>query len=184
MNIFVVNTDPEQAAKDLCDKHVVKMIVESAQMLSTAHRVLDGTQVEELSEKGRKMKRWIMEDENMNEVLYQAVHVNHPCTIWARETVENYFWLYDHFYSLCQEYTKRYEKIHATQTLLIEPLSQEPKNIKMAPRTIFPIAMKNFPECVVEDDPVASYRNYYRKAKKNFAVWNHSSAPEWFLESV
>ena len=95
MNIFVVDEDPIVSATQLCDKHVVKMIVEGCQMLSTIHRI-GGSHV-------------IYAPVN----LYKASFQNHPCTIWARESSENYMWLADHTRALSFEYTHRYGKIHA-----------------------------------------------------------------------
>ena len=89
MNIFYLDKDPVVAAQMMCDKHVVKMILESAQMLSTAHRVLDG-------------------DTYANKVgLYKMAHKNHPSTIWARSSIENYDWLSGHMQALMKEYTYR-----------------------------------------------------------------------------
>ena len=110
MNIFYLDRHPIKAAQMMCDKHVVKMILESAQMLSTAHRVLDG-------------------DEYADEVgLYKMAHKNHPSTIWVRSSLENYTWLYDHMVALMVEYTYRYGKHHATERLL-QPLFKSPKNM-------------------------------------------------------
>ena len=110
MNIFYLDRDPVIAAQMMCDKHVVKMILESAQMLSTAHRVLDGD--EYADRKG----------------LYKLAHKNHPSTIWVRSSLENYTWLYDHMVALMAEYTYRYGKHHATERLLA-PLFKSPKNM-------------------------------------------------------
>ena len=93
MNIFYLDPHPTVAAQQCCDKHVVKMILESAQMLSTAHRVLD---------------------KNDNELLYKEAHKNHPSTKWVRESHLNYQWLYAHFVALGEEYTARYGKIHVS----------------------------------------------------------------------
>ena len=97
MNIFYLDRDPVVAAKMHCDKHVVKMILESAQMLSTAHRVLDGD--EYADERG----------------LYKMAHKNHPSTIWVRTSTDNYMWLNRLFGALCKEYTYRYNKQHSSQ---------------------------------------------------------------------
>ena len=86
MNIFAVDADPKIAAQQLCDKHVVKMILESAQMLCAVFPNGDAP--------------------------YRRAFYNHPCTKWARESAENYEWLLDHAYAMCQEYTRRYGKVH------------------------------------------------------------------------
>jgi hypothetical protein len=96
MNIFVLDTSPVLAAQSQCDKHVVKMIVESAQMLSTAHRLLDGT-VQHTSKqtatgKLRRTKVWKLADPNLESRLYAVVHPGHPCTLWTCESMANYIW--------------------------------------------------------------------------------------------
>jgi len=90
MNIFYVHKDPIIAATMLIDKHVVKMIVESAQMLSTAHRMIDGTQYTGKTKTGRNIKRWRHPNSNMDNVLYKACHTGHPSTLWVMENAYNY----------------------------------------------------------------------------------------------
>ena len=111
MNIFFIDPNPTQAAEWMVDKHVVKMILESAQLLSTAHRILDGVEYQGQSQSGRKARRWKLLDQREN-VLYSATHINHPSAVWCRASVENYNWLVDHFYALMGEYTYRYNKQH------------------------------------------------------------------------
>ena len=77
MNIFYISEDPVQAAQWMVDKHVVKMILESAQLLSTAHRLLDGREIEGKTKTGRKARRWILDD-SREPIVYQATHINHP----------------------------------------------------------------------------------------------------------
>ena len=91
MNIFAVDQDPKISAQQLCDKHVVKMILESAQMLCAVYD--NGT------------------------APYKRAFYNHPCTIWARETEQNYEWLLNHAYAMCQEYTRRDGKVTSPSTL-------------------------------------------------------------------
>ena len=111
MNVFYLDRDPVTAAKMHCDKHVVKMIIEYAQLMSTAHRVLDGEMYYGLTKNGRKIKRWKL-NSNMEDILYKASHINHPSAIWARQSNNNYNWLYCLFTALCDEYTHRYGKVH------------------------------------------------------------------------
>ena len=119
MNIFVLHQDPVAAAQMQCDKHVVKMIVESAQMLSTAHRMLDGTVQIAPSKSGKRMVKHyrLFDDPEMDQLLYKAVHYKHPCTVWTMESAQNYMWHWRHLDALCEEYTYRYGKIHATSKL-------------------------------------------------------------------
>ena len=88
MNIFYVDQSPVLAAQALADKHVVKMILESAQILSTAHRVLDGAKIV-IKKNNRKHTSWKLLN-NRDTVLCQATHVNHPSCVWARESTHNY----------------------------------------------------------------------------------------------
>lgn len=175
MNIFFLDKDPQLAAEYHHDKHVVKMILETAQLLSTAHRVLDGVQYIDQST-GRKIKRWKMNDEFMEDRLYKATHINHPSNIWARESSENYEWLYQLFVCLCYEYTHRYGKVHATCKKLAVVLGQVPRNIKNGPMTKMPQAM---PEDYRTSDSVQAYRNYYIGAKKNQSKYTNRKAPDW-----
>jgi hypothetical protein len=163
MNIFVVDEHPVIAAQSLCDKHVVKMITESAQMLSTAHRVLDDIPENDIT-------------------LYKKAHVNHPCSIWCRENVTNYRWLYRHYRAMSEEYTRRYGKLHGAfyNNDIGQRLYKSPLRIDYGPLTKFPIAMKQYPDCIIEDDVVESYRNYYRTAKREFAKWTNREVPSWF----
>jgi hypothetical protein len=164
MNIFILDKDPVIAAQMQCDKHVVKMILESAQMLSTAHRILDGDDVDER--------------------LYKVAHKSHPCTLWVMESKENYKWLYQHFVALAVEYNFRYNKTHKSYAKLSEVLSQPPKNIpKGRGLTEFRLAMSKYPECIFKSEPVKSYRAYYKtKTDKFKMVWTKREQPEWFKE--
>ena len=92
MNIFYIHTDPRMCAEWAVDSHCIKMILERAQLLSTAHRVLDGIQYIDKTKTGRNVKRWHLDDHREQE-LYSATHVNHPCAVWCRVTDGNYNWL-------------------------------------------------------------------------------------------
>ena len=93
MNIFYLDKDPIEAAKQSCDKHVVKMIVESAQMLSTAHRMIDGKEYTDKTKAGRRIKRWKHPNTNLEKTLYKACHTGHPSTVWVMQSAYNYHWL-------------------------------------------------------------------------------------------
>lgn len=166
MNIFFLDINPKICAQYHTDKHVVKMILESAQLLSTAHRVLDGTDNK-------------LQDADKDLILYKATHQNHPSALWARESKENYYWLYSLYLQLCQEYTHRYCKIHKSQGLF-ELLRQPPKNIQDKPF--------NYPTPVMDEqfilgDTVQSYRNYYNLAKKSLFKWTKRDVPKWAVIS-
>jgi len=158
MNIFYLSEDYDIAARAQTDKHVVKMILESAQLLSTAHRYLDGEMFIQYSANGRKLKRW--SHPTLDDVLYKSTHLNHPSGIWCREAEENYMWLYNHFMSLCDEYTIRYGKVHSSETRLGKVLATPPKNISKMGPTPMRIAITDKTH-VVTGNPVQSYINYY-----------------------
>ena len=176
MNIFILDRDPHKAAAEMCDKHVVKMIVESAQMLSTAHRVLDGTVVKRPSVSGKRVLDYYELDDWREPVMYRAAHVKHPCNIWIRETTSNYYWLFNHFQALIAEYKLRYQKDHKCISM-IDPLSTMPMKLNNGEITSYPQAMPD--ECK-DDDVVQAYRNYYISYKKDFATWKSREAPTWF----
>lgn len=175
MNIFYVDTDPHLAAQALVDKHVVKMILESAQLLSTAHRLLDGRQVAGVSKTGRAAKRWILDDDR-DHVMYQATHINHPSAVWTRTAVENYLWLVEHFDGLLAEYTHRYGKRHKCFDMIMM-LQSPPKKLEAWDMTPMPSAMA--PEYKISDDPLTNYRNYYIKGKASMHKWTNREPPEW-----
>ena len=177
MNIFYLHNDPVKCAEYMHDKHVVKMILETAQLLCTAHRVLDGEMfIGRTENTGRKVKRWKMSDPFMEEKLYKATHVNHPSGIWTRQSKENYKWLYEHFVALCQEYTYRYGKTHMCEDKLIVALAMPPKNMESSTLTEMPQAMPDEYKCL---NPVDGYRTYYIAEKIKQSKWTKRSAPEW-----
>ena len=181
MNIFILDEDPRIAASMHCDKHVPKMVLESAQMLSTAHRMLDGVETKRRSRSGKTMSKYFMLSDVREHHLYNAVHFNHPCTVWTRESTQNYLWHYELFIALCDEYTKRYGKLHLTDRSLREYLKPTPNNIPDIDMTPFRLAMKSNPECMNESAPVESYRKFYMTKQERFKMeWKNAQTPYWF----
>lgn len=174
MNIFYIDTDPYRAAEQMVDSHVVKMILESAQLLSTAHRIIDGIEYIGKSKSGRKVKRWRLSD-TRDIILYSATHVNHPSAVWCRESNNNYNWLYCHFLGLLAEYTYRYGKAHKCESM-IRFLSVPPDNIPIKHFTHPTPAM---PEEYICQTSLESYRTYYRLAKVHLHKWKNRQRPEW-----
>lgn len=160
MNIFYLDNNPSVAAQAMTDKHVVKMILESAQLLCTAHRVLDGEPVIQRSVNGRRLTRY--SHPTLDDVLYKSTHINHPSGVWVRESKANYLWLYEHFLTLCSEYTNRYNRTHATYERLGILLRATPLSLTSAPFTPIKLAM---PKPYHLPDPVESYRVYYEAEK-------------------
>ena len=186
MNIFYLSKDPVEAAQMSCDKHVVKMILESAQLLCTCHRVLDGTEYYDKTDNGRMIKRWKHPNSNMEAVLYKAGWIKHPSTVWLFESAYNYVWLYQHMMALNEEYKLRYghTKDHLAIQKLGDLLKNPPKNAKINKIATDPTpAMPD--ECKVPGDSVQSYRNYYIMKKRRFATWKSPAViPEWYQKGL
>lgn len=166
------------------DKHCIKMILESCQLLSTAHRILDGEETIGKTKTGRNVKRWMLNDWR-DTVLYSATHIHHPSAVWCRKTNSNYNWLADLTYALCKEYTYRYGKVHkCEETGLVDKLRNNvPINISVGDFTEPTPAMPD--NVKVLNDSISSYRNYYIQNKQHLASWrgkvNSRSVPSWYL---
>jgi len=178
VNLFYLDTRPERCATLHCDKHVVKMIIEYAQLMSTAHRMLDGIEYQDKTKLGRKIRRWKHPNNNMDGVLYKASHINHPTAVWARGSYGNYRYLYDLFCALCDEYTYRYGKVHMTDSKLRQLLEAAPMNIPdrrfYAPPRAMPDDCKKYTKNVIQ-----AYHKYYRLYKKDFAKWTNRPVPSF-----
>lgn len=198
MNIFVLDQHPRIAAEMHCDKHVVKMILEYAQLLSAAHRLIDGKSTVFSYADGAKVKTkrfWLLGDERvgvvqtpggpraqvLNPICYAATHVNHPCAIWARANDENYRWLQQLLSHLMDEYTLRYNRAHATQKHAAF-LMNTPVRIKPGELSQFPQAMPV--EYQVPNDAIAAYQAFYVGSKSRFAKWTKRPAPDWFISAM
>jgi hypothetical protein len=154
MNIFFLDTDTRKIAEYHCDKHVVKMILETAQLLCGVHHVSES--------------RYI--------IPYKLSHKNHPCSIWARNSLSNYLYLCELGLDLCKEYTYRYGKRHKSQDVIEWCLVHKPNITDIG----FTEPAKAMPDEYKVDDAVESYRNYYMGAKSGFAVWKNREKPFWF----
>jgi len=157
LNIFVLDTDVTECARAHCDKHVVKMCLEYAQILSTSARL-----------------RGFEHDG------YRSTHARHPCVVWAAEDPRNWNWLLALAFELGLEYTNRYGKLHAST----EALKTLPAELVLSaamvnePPKYYVLAM---PEQYQNDSPVESYRRYYRGEKRRFATYRAPSVPPlWF----
>jgi hypothetical protein len=130
------------------------------------------------TENNRNIKRWRLDDER-EDILYKASHVNHPSAIWVRQSVENYYQMYRIYMATLAEYTYRYGKIHGSTKPSIT-LIRPPKNIPKIKGTPLPQCMPD--ECKVKHNPILAYRNYYIVEKNSFASWKNRSKPEWYIE--
>lgn len=144
MNIFFLSWNPRQAAEWHCDKHVVKMILETAQMLYAAH--------------------WILNPENVPESAYKLAHKNHPCTIWVRKSLANYLWLASLGWWLCKEYQFRYGegKEHKTEKHILWLLNNPPVGI---PYYGFTTPAQAMPVKFKQSNPIEAYHTFYRESK-------------------
>jgi hypothetical protein len=184
VNIFYLDKNPQKCAEMHVDKHCVKMILEYAQLLSTAHRVLDGVLTDGLSQSGRKRKLYVLND-SRDTILYSATHVNHPSAVWCRQSDSNYMWLAELLEECCKEYSYRYGKIHKVESSgLMQSLKNIfPKNIPNKPFTEPTPAMPD--ECKVPGNSLVSYHNYYNMNKQHLWSWkgkiNSRPVPKWLI---
>lgn len=179
MNIFILDLQPQQCARDHNDRHVVKMILESCQLLSTAHRVLDGTHYID-STSGRRIQRWRLPDTSYDSLLYQATHINHPCAVWCRSSLDHYEWLWQLTTALAQEYTFRYGRTHKCHTIgLIESLKTPPLAIPQIGWQSPALAM---PDDCKDANCVVAYRSYYKNRKQHLASWTRRVPPAWWIQ--
>lgn len=153
MNIFFLDTDPKKCAEYHNDKHVVKMILETAQLLCGAH--------------------W----STGSSAPYKLTHEYHPCSIWTRSDINNYIWLCNLGLHLCTEYNLRYGKTHKTREVILWCCDNHP--ILPDIRGSYPpMAMPD--HCKKGNNVVMSYRNYYMTEKRNICKWKNKKEPYWF----
>jgi hypothetical protein len=159
MNIFRLHDDPELCAQYHTNAHCVKMLVEHCQIMSTAHHVA-----------GSKLDL---------STIYKKTHQNHPSGTWARESVDNYRWLYLLTCFLAHEYTHRYGRVHAVESSgLLSKLHKIPNLPDVGP-TVQTQAMPERYRCL---NPVVAYRNYYVKDKSHLFVWRNRDIPPWLVQ--
>ena len=159
MNIFFLDEDPTMSAQYHVDKHVVKMILETAQLLCGVHHVTAHDTAHDTAH-----------------VPYKLSHKNHPCAIWARTSLSNYLYLCELGLELCKEYTYRYGKRHKSQEVIEWCLIYKPN----VPDVEFTEPAMAMPDEYKVGDVVQSYRNYYMGAKSGFATWKNRQKPFWF----
>lgn len=158
MNIFYVDTCPTKAAQAMCNSHVVKMILESAQLLCGVHH-------------------WYAESQPW---MYRETHINHPSAKWARSSWCHYDWLHQHAMALCSEYTYRYGRVHKSQEL-IERLAAAPLRLQVKPHTWAdpPQAM---PDAFKHTNTITAYRMYYTHGKHHLHKWTRRPPQSWIKE--
>jgi hypothetical protein len=158
VNIFVLSTDPVEAAHDQCNKHIVKMVTETAQLLSTCFP--PGT------------------------LRFKHTHVNHPCGKWVRSSLTNYKWLVVHGIALSDEYTRRYGRVHGSTDVIESCLNMTP-DLPDPGLTPFARAIKEpWKSQTMHLSIVEAYRRYYAGDKAHFARWEpRASTPSWWSVS-
>lgn len=156
MNIFLLDYDSKKAVEYLANTHVVKMTLETSQVLCSPFEP--------------------------GSAPYRRTHYNHPCCVWARESYDNYMWLIDYGMAIASEYTHRYGKRHKSQDVIewcnLHAYSLTLPTIGLTP---FKLAM---PEKYHHSDPVKAYRDYYVGEKAGIAKWTNRNVPYWFKERV
>ena len=155
MNLFILSFNPRIAAEHHCDKHVVKMILETAQLLYTAHPV-------------------------PRPGGYKPTHKNHPCAIWTRESLDNYLWACQLGLALCDEYTFRYGKVHKTQAHLEWLVANPPELPRIGITTI----RQAMPEEFKRPNPVEAYRAYYLGAKARLLHYSKRAPPDFVAKAM
>jgi hypothetical protein len=164
MNIFFLDWNPRTAAQYHCDKHVVKMIIETAQLLYSAHWMLNSP---------------------LPANAYKLAHKNHPCSVWVRQSVTNYMWLASLGWWLCKEYQARYgdHKVHKTEAHILWLLHNPPSGIPFldmtSPAQAMPVEFKNI-------DTIHAYKTYYIESKlkaRNIVKYTRRDPPEFIRVS-
>lgn len=180
MNIFYLDNDPKLAAQYHCDKHVVKMLVEYHQLLSTLYRMIKGYPVWKVVGKTQKMVSYTCTDTVKEIQIYKYCFPNHPCAIWLRESYQNYQYLIELTRHLNDEYKFRYNKDNDHMSFAkVYPfvLDLQQQDFQQQDLTNVALAM---PQHCQSDNPVESYRTYYNKEKFKFARWTKRDVPSWF----
>lgn len=158
MNIFYLDPNPVCCAMYHGNKHVVKMILEYAQLLCTAHHLCDNVL-----------------DDDERAVLYRLTHQNHPSALWVRASATHYHFLYELFVALCEEYRHRYGRTHLTDHKLRQILAKCP----VSTITPFVPPPQVMPSQYQGDDCVQAYREYYRQGKAEMLVYTGRAVPDW-----
>lgn len=165
MNIFYLHHHPKICAIYHNDKHVVKMILETVQILYTCLHMTSPDLLKNSPFNKAGTRRG-----------YKMTHKNHPSCIWVRQSIHNYQWLCRLGKELCKEYTFRYKKIHACQKHIKWLIIQKPN----LPFTIFTSPTQAMPEKYKNKNTVKAYRDYYIYEKKSFSQWTNRNPPHWF----
>ena len=169
MNIFVTDFDPTIAAHNLCDKHVIKMVLESTMLLSN-----------------------VMHKEGFTNPPCKLAFSKHPCSVWAGKSIGNYCWLYDHNLAICKEFENRYGHSHS----FVQHLpGLNPAKLWHIKEERWPMTLDDYVDLGFDDfcnctpykempNVVEAYRKYYIEAKSKFATWKKTEPPDWYLKGL
>ena len=163
MNIFVLDKDPVVAARYIDDVRLPKMVTESAQMMAASLRRHGATDEQmPLTKAGTP---------------YKGGYAHHPCTVWAGDSDTNFLWLANHAITLCQEYKKRFGKVHACQN----PIHQMSHMMPFVGEEMTPFAQA-MPDEYKDDDVVKAYRSYYKSKQysKGGVRYVRTDVPDWW----
>ncbi len=190
MNIFALSKDPVESAQQMLDKHVVKMPTETCQMLHTNMLYMHYIEIHGKEPQLKDLKAF---HEEIGPSLMKPAMLNHPSTIWARQSLANFEWLIEHGMALCKEYTHRYGKEHGSYNRIVKGLVQWTKNHKFPHSGLTPVTIAMFdkyrldekeyynrnPNATDWDFVIASYKHYYLEGKWEFATWK-TQPPNWW----
>jgi len=198
MNIFALSRNPAQAAREMIDKHIVKMPTETCQMLHTNILYMQYVQEHGKEPQLKDLKAFHLATESE---LMKPAMLNHPSTIWARQTYANWNWLYEHGLALCDEYTHRYEKKHGTLQRILDciPYFDVVFEHPFSKKRLQPVSIAMDDKYRINADEfhntqrvqygkrtdgwdfvIESYRHYYLEGKWRFAEWRKNRRPDWF----
>ncbi len=183
MNVFALSRSPKTSAQQMLDKHVVKMPTETCQMLHTNSLYFDYIEHYNEIPTLAQLKSF---HRDIGSNLMKPAMLNHPSTIWARQTPNNTRWLYEHGKALCDEYTHRYGKVHGSQSRILDIAHMIEEDSQWVNATPVTIAMDDMYRLVKDkrmsdwNFVIKSYRHYYLEGKWKFAEWRQNRMPEWW----
>lgn len=189
MNIFALSRNPEEAAEQMIDKHIIKMPTETCQMLHTNFLYMQYVKEHGKEPQLKDLKAFHLATESK---LMKPAMLNHPSTVWARQSFDNFQWLYTHGYALCWEYTYRYGKEHGSYERLLQLANEDAemlvKNHSFPHSELTPVSIAMDDQYRIPnpmdipnwDFVIKSYRHYYLEGKWRIAEWRKNRRPDWF----